>query len=410
MRILILSASTGGGHMKAAKAIKSYILKNSSESTVEIVDTLEYINHMLNKTVSDGYSYIAKKTPAIFGTIYNASNKENKFNDLIVNLNNLFSKKLLTLLNEFKPDAIIATHMFPNEMVSNLKGQGKISIPLICIITDYATHKTWISKNVDAYITANEEMSNSMIESGINKDIIYSYGIPVEPEFYIKNDKDKLLRKLNLNPNKPTILLMAGSFGVTNILEIYDNLSEINYDFQVVVITGKNERLYNTFKKRLHLEHESVTRKVHVKTIDFIKKSIKVHSEKLAGIKLYWHKEKKIKPTNLIFFTNKVFEYMQVADLIITKPGGLTVSEALACNLPMVLFNAIPGQEEENANFLVKNNMAIKIKNSSQIKTTVKDLISNENMLKSMRDSCKAFDKSQGNENILKLIKSLIEQ
>ena len=101
---------------------------------------------------------------------------------------------------------------------------------------------------------------------------------------------------------------------------------------------------------------------------------------------------------------------MQAADLIITKPGGLTVSEALACNLPMVLFNAIPGQEEENANFLVKNNMAIKIKNSSQIKTTVKDLISNENMLKSMRDSCKAFDKSQGNENILKLIKSLIEQ
>ena len=125
MRILILSASTGGGHMKAAKAIKSYILKNSSESTVEIVDTLEYINHMLNKTVSDGYSYIAKKTPAIFGTIYNASNKENKFNDLIVNLNNLFSKKLLTLLNEFKPDAIIATHMFPNEMVSNLKGHRK---------------------------------------------------------------------------------------------------------------------------------------------------------------------------------------------------------------------------------------------------------------------------------------------
>lgn len=411
MRILILSTSTGGGHMKAAEALKTFF-ENKSDVVVEVVDTLEYISTLLNKTITESYLHMAKRLPKMFGVLYSSSNKENKFSDMIILLNKLFSRKLLSLITAFNPDVIITTHMFPTTMVSNLKRKNKINVPLVCIMTDYAPHRTWINSNVDAYIVANSDMTDQMVEMGAPINKIYPFGIPIKPSFYVKQNKNKILKEIGLNPQKTTLLIMAGSFGVTNILDIYNKIVSIDVDFQIIIITGKNKRLYKTFKRRLSKDLSPlVNQKIHVKKSDLIKNSIKIQSQKLEDlIKKIRNQtmESYSKETRLIYFTDEVYSYMQSADLIITKPGGLTVSEAIASKLPMAVFDAIPGQEEENAEFLVKNNMAVKIGKGSNCKNIIEELLKNKNSLFSMKKSCESFDISKSNENIYNLIQELI--
>lgn len=368
MNVLILSASTGAGHMRASNALKSYIAKTEKDINVEVVDVFKYINPLLNKTVCKGYLYLATKTPRFYGKIYASTNKDSKIPSKLTKPIVLFNRKLMRLINYFKPNVIVTTHPFVTEMVSRLKNQEKINIPLVCIMTDYAPHKTWIHKHVDAYIVANDDMPSEMIKLGVPKEIIHSFGIPIDEVFFNQKDKKDLRKNLKLNEELPTILIMAGSFGVKNILDIYNDIIKIPTEFQIIVITGRNEKLYSAFKEIL---------------------------------------PNSSKPTELIFFTHEVDKYMHSSDIIITKPGGLTISEALACNIPMVLFDAIPGQEQENAQFLVNHNMAILLEKDKDCSYVMQNLLDDKARLEFMQNSCKVFDKSESCKNILNLIKKL---
>ncbi|MDR1253873.1 MAG: galactosyldiacylglycerol synthase [Oscillospiraceae bacterium] len=390
MRILILSASTGGGHMSAADAIKSYILKYNQEAVVKIVDTLEYISPLLNKTVSGGYVHIVTKAPKMFGIMYKSANKDGEFLSATTTITNLFSKKLLPLLENFKPDAIVSTHHFATNMISKLKNAKIVKTPLICVMTDYAPHRAWISEHVDAYIVAHEDMLPTMKYMGVQEEKIYPFGIPVNKSFYIKQDGKSVLGEIGLSEEILTILIMAGSFGVKDILEIYCNITKIDLDFQLIIITGKNKKLYEAFEKEIFEGDE-------------ISKSTKF-SDKIKYYKKRVHK----KQTKLIFFTEEVHKYMQISDLIITKPGGLTISEALACDLPMAIFSAYPGQEEENADFLLKNNMAIRLEKGPNCENSIRNLLFDRKKLKAMKTSCASFDKSSSGEQIFSLLERLI--
>ena len=370
MNILILSASPGGGHMRASRAIENYMSEHDESANVKIVDSLLYINPILNKTVTSGYVYLATKTPKIYGKLYELTNKEDRWISFVSRLNYLFANKLLPLIDEFKPDVIITTHPFPTEMVSILKSKELVNIPLVCIMTDYAPHKTWVNQQVDAYIVSNDDMVKEMSNIGIKEEVIYPYGIPIEQVFFEKKDKDLVLDELELNPNLPTILMMAGSFGVTNVFKIYEDIININRDFQVIVITGKNQKLYDEFAKVIN---------------------------------------KSEKQTKLIYFTDEVNKFMQAADIIITKPGGLTITEALASNIPMAIFDAIPGQEEENADFLINHNMAIKLEKGQSCDKLIEELLINKEKLNNMKEACKSFDKNDSSKNICALINELVE-
>lgn len=370
MNILILSASTGGGHMRASRAIESYMNENYKSANVKIIDSLLYINPILNKTVTSGYISLATRTPKIYGKIYELTNKEDRWSSFVSRLNNLFANKLLPLIEEFEPDVIITTHPFPTEMVSILKSKELLNIPLVCIMTDYAPHKTWVNPKVDAYIVSNDDMVNEMIKIGVKEEIIYPYGIPIEKVFFEKKDRDLVLNELELNHNIPTILMMAGSFGVTNVFDIYEDILNINRDFQIIVITGKNKKLYDEF---LNIIAESK------------------------------------KHTKLIYFTDEVNKFMQVSDIIITKPGGLTITEALASNIPMAVFDAIPGQEEENAEFLINHNMAIRLEMGQSCDKVIEELLINKEKLNGMKEACKSFNKNDSSKNICALINELIE-
>lgn len=370
MNILILSASTGGGHMRASRAIEGYMDEYDKDNNVKIVDSILYISKVLNKAITEGYIYLATKTPKIYGKLYELTNKEERWVSFVSRFNYLFAKKLLPLIDEFKPDVIITTHPFPTEMVSILKEKEFINVPLACIMTDYAPHKAWVTKKVDAYIVSNDDMVEEMKRIGVREEVIYPFGIPIEQVFFEHKDRESVLNEMELNPKLPTILMMAGSFGVTNIFKIYEDIINIDMDFQLIVITGKNQKLYDEFDK----------------IVDNSKKR-----------------------TKLIYFTNEVNKFMQAADMIITKPGGLTITEALASNKPMAIFDAIPGQEEENAEFLINHNMAIKIGNNKSCSEIIEELLINKEKLNNMQEACRAFNKSDSSKNICMLINELVE-
>ena len=370
MNILILSASTGGGHMRASKAIEGYMTQKNKDINVKIVDSLLYISPILNKTVTGGYVYLATKTPRLYGKLYDLTNKDHKLANFVTRLNNIFANKLLPLIDDFKPDVIITTHPFPTEMVSRLKSKREINIPLICIMTDYAPHKAWINDKVDAYIVANDDMVAKMASEGVDTKCIYPYGIPVDEVFFEEKEKQLVIEELGLNKNLPTILMMAGSFGVSNVFDVYENIMDIDLDFQIILVTGRNQKLYK-------------------------------HFEEVVG--------NSPKKTKLIYFTDEINKFMQASDIIITKPGGLTVTEALACNIPMAVFDAIPGQEEENAEFLLKHNMAVRIKDGNSCREAIVELLKDGEKLEDMKEACKSFHKNDSTKNIFLLINELIE-
>jgi processive 1,2-diacylglycerol beta-glucosyltransferase len=371
VKILILSAATGGGHLRASHAIEDYILRNSAGNNVTVVDALKSINTVLDKTVCDGYHFLATKTPKVFGQLYKKTNEESVLSSLVTRFSNVFSLKLMPVLEEQKADVIISTHPFATEMISYLKGKGLVKAPLICLMTDYGPHRAWIAPNVDAYIVSTEDMIPEMKEMGVDENKIYPFGIPVGDVFFNSGDKPSLLKKFGMDTDKPTILIMAGSFGVTNIMKIYKRLVQVPTAFQIIVITGKNKKLFEAFTPVI---------------------------------------EDSPKKTKLVFFTNEVENYMHASDLIITKPGGLTVSEALACNIPLAVFDAIPGQEEDNANFLLSHKMAVKLEKGADAGEIINSLIENNKKLEEMRSSCKSFDKSQSSKNIFSLINELCDK
>ncbi len=371
MKILILSAATGGGHLRASHAIEKYIAENSTGNEVVVIDALKSINLVLDKTVCEGYHFLATKTPKVFGQLYRKTNEESILSNLVSRFTSVFSQKLIPLMEEQNPDVIISTHPFVTEMISHLKSKGIVTAPLICLMTDYGPHRAWIADRVDAYVVSTPDMIPEMQEMGVKKEKIYPFGIPVGDVFFSKKEKPELLKKFEMDPDLPTILIMAGSFGVTNIMNIYKELIRLPAEFQIIIITGRNQKLFEAFTPVI---------------------------------------EKSPKKTKLVYFTDEVENYMQASDLLITKPGGLTVSEALACNIPLAVFDAIPGQEEDNANFLLTHNMAVKLEKGVDPGETIHSLLEDSRRLEEMRSSCESFDTSDSNRNIFSLINELSDK
>ena len=368
MKIMLLTAATGGGHLRAANAVEQYIRDNTDFDVIS-VDTLKAVSRFLDKTVCDSYLFMAKKAPALFGRLYKQTNKQTRFSDLVPKLSGLFSNLLFPTIANYQPDVIITTHPFATEMVSDLKEDGLVTAPLICIITDYGVHRAYIAGQVDGYVVASDDMVPELMSFGVEKEKIYPFGIPVHGVFFDREDRGMLLRELNLNPELPTLLFMAGSFGVSNIIKFYRDLDSTDAQMQIIVITGRNQKLYEAFEKEL-----------------------------ASGTRV---------PTRLIYFTDEVEKFMHASDLLVTKPGGLTVSEALACNLPMAVFDAIPGQEEDNANFLKTHDMCVRLNKDSDFAEEISSLLREKQRLQEMRENCEEFDKSQSIPNLLALIRDL---
>lgn len=373
MRILIFTASTGGGHKRAAAALDAKFKQLDPTSEVKVVDALKAIGKVYDKTVCGGYHFMATKIPKVYGVCYKVTDRKTIMYDAVMKSNTAMSNKLLSIINEFSPDVIIMCHPFITTMVSRLRRKGKITAKAISLITDYDAHRTYIVPYIDAYVLAEPQMAEKLInEYGVDESIIYPLGIPIFDRFSQPFDKAEICRREGLDPNLPTVLLMAGSFGVTSVLKFYKNLVLQKKEIQYIVITGRNKRLYS------HLEE--IMEELNAQNC-----------------------------TKLLYFVDNVEDYMHVSDLIVTKPGGLTVTESLACRLPLAIYNAFPGQERDNAEFLVKTGAAIMLDKHNGAEQVCR-LLDNPDKLVEMKKFCKGLSQNDSDEKIYCLAKKLVDE
>ncbi len=371
MRTLIFSISAGDGHKKTSLAIKNHILLNNRTSEVLIVDALKYISPLLDKLIIGSYLKSIKINPKIYKKIYEIiDNSTSKVSFLKKDsiIDKLFALKLKKLIYDFEPDVILATHPIPTKILSTLKLICGLNIPVVSIITDYACHSFWIHKGIDAYITPTNCIVDDIVKRGINSNIVYNLGIPVNPDFLHKYDRASTLETLSLFPNKFTVLIMGGSLGLGKITDIYIELNKILTDIQIIIITGKNQKLYSN----------------------------------LIKLAPSFSKE-----TRILQYTKEINKYMQACDLLLTKPGGITITEAMISSIPLVLFSPIPGQEEKNVDFLTKNSLAIHLEDIKNCSDTLVDLINYPTTLNKIKQNYYKYINPNSGKDIYNLLCNL---
>ncbi len=371
MKVLIFYASYGGGHLNAAKSINECIKNNYKNIDTELIDCIKYVNKTVDKITTSAYREMAKKAPWVWGTIYSNSQK-GALAHLSSRSNKVMAIKLLKLLREKKPDLIISTHPFSSQMCSYLKRKEKISCKIATIMTDFAPHDQWLVGNdfTDYFFVAHDKMKNYLISKAIPENKIHVTGIPISNRFLKTYDKKEILKEFSLSEKRKTVLFFGGGefgLGKSKTLQIFENFVNSNENIQIITISGKNQKMKLGFEK--------IVQKYNAK--DFVR---------------------------ILGFTNKVPELMHISDLVVTKPGGLTTSESLASHLPMLVINPIPGQEEENANFLESKNIAVWLKKSDDANKIIKNLLSDSNKLKNMKENTYILAKPNSTETICNIL------
>ena len=372
-KILIFYASYGGGHLSAANSIKDYLSNHYKNIDVELIDCMKYINKPIEKITTTAYNEMAKKAPWAWGKIYSDSQK-GPLAHITTRSNQVFAIKLLRLLREKKPNLIISTHPFGSQMCSYLKRKGKITSKIATILTDFAPHDQWLvgSDYTDYFFVAHNKMKEYLISKNIPENKIFATGIPISNKFLETFNTSKILNSLGLKENLKTVLFFAGGkfgLGKSRTLEIFNTLVNDFNNIQVIAISGKNKKMYEEFNQIVKIANKT----------NFIK---------------------------IFEFVNNVPELMAVSDVVITKPGGLTTTESLVSGLPMIIINPIPGQEEENAQFLEHSNVGIWLKKQMNITKTISNFLSDNKKLKQMKENTKKISNRNSTKDICTILEA----
>ncbi len=371
-KALIFYACYGGGHISAANSIKECIEAYYPDIEPITVDFMDYLNKAIDKLTTTAYEEMAKKVPSLWGTVYMKSEK-GPLARLSIDSNKLLALKLHFLIKKYKPDYIISTHPFSSQMCAYLKKKNKLPrVKLATIMTDFASHDQWLVgyKYINYFFVAHNSMKKSLEKKGISKNKIFATGIPLSNRFFLDYDRDALFKDFKLNNNKFTILFFAGGrFGLAkkSTYKILEDIARYMDNIQVVAIAGKNKKMYHSFNEIV----TKYNRKDDIKVLEF---------------------------------TDKVPELMHISDIVISKPGGLTTSECLACGLPMIVINPIPGQEEQNAQFLVNSNLAFWIKDDDNPLGVIFKVVNNKDVLNNLRNNASKFAKRNSTKEICKIL------
>lgn len=360
MKVLILYAKVGNGHLKAAESFKEALEKIDKNIEIDYEDGLEYSSQLTNKLIVKGYASLAKNAPKVFGSMYYSSNKQelNTIGEINKTVNKALTIRLKKMLREKNPDVIVSTHPFVSHMCAYLKRKKKTDAKIVSIITDYGLHNMWLEENeyIDRIMVATNEMKlDAITKYNVPTEKIMVSGIPISERFTYKYDKTDILEELKLRNGITTLLFFAGGgLGLGKSEKIFKELVAANYNFQMVVVTGKNEKQKKVF-------------------------------EKIASTAN--------KPIAVLGYTNKVPELMNASDFVITKPGGLTSTECLAMCKPMIIINPIPGQEEQNSIYFTNNGTALRTYKGEPLEHVLDIAINNKLRVEQMIEMCKVIGK-----------------
>ena len=370
-KVLIFYASFGGGHLSAANSIKQYIEEHYTDYEIKLVDCMLYVNKPINKITTTAYKEMAKKMPWAWGEIYNHA-QSGPIAKISSTANNMLAKKLLNLLKEFEPDTIISTHPFSSQMISYLKRKGLVNCNLSTVMTDFSPHDQWLvgHEYVNFFFVSNQKLKDYLISYGIDENKVFATGIPLSNRFLMHYNEYDIKKEFNLDFDKRVILFFAGGefgLGREKTIKILSSFIDYATNYQIIAIAGKNEKIKEEF-------------------------------ENLVASK---NAQDKVK---VLPYTNKVPELMSISDLVVTKPGGLTTTESLASGLPIIAINPIPGQEEENAEFLENSGVAIWIKKKEDYDSIIKEILNNPQKLHEMKVNTKLLAKKHSTRDICEII------
>ncbi len=364
MKVLLLSVPAGGGHYQTAMAIKEYLCQNKN-TECEIVDVPSGTDKLSGEFISKGYVFTATHLSAGYRMVYNLSDKRKRHNASIAAyiLDSVCGKFLTEYIDSYKPDVIISTHPFATVVVNLQAKKHKINAKLISIVTDLTIHPMWEQTTSDYVVVASERLLKPA-EKKLGKDaVVLPLGIPIKSEFSQKIPKQDAREKMGIK-DKFTVLVMMGSFGYANAAaSIVNDLDMAKEDFQIVVVCGNNAKL----------------------------------KERLSAVKTN-------KDIKILGFYDDISTLMDACDCIITKPGGLSTSEALAKNLPMILTNPVPGHEDKNLKFLTEANAALALNKNFSAKDAVSKLISSPEALQKLIDNSKKLAKPNATRELAELV------
>jgi processive 1,2-diacylglycerol beta-glucosyltransferase len=327
-RILVLSASVGAGHLRAAQAVELAIKELAPDALVQNLDVLEFTSATFRRLYAKSYLDLVNRAPHVLGYFYDLMDREPSPQRKLDRLQHLVERvnlrKFLRFLREGRWDVFVNTHFLPAGLIAALRTSAELSTPQLTVTTDFETHRLWVNQPCDQYFTATEEGAVNLSQWGVPAADITVTGIPIHPAFSRPGDQRECRAKHGLSGDRPVILQLAGGFGVGPIEDLFDAVLSVETPLELVVVTGRNEVLEERLRQRTPPSRHSV---------------------------------------HVLGFTTEIHELMSAADLVMTKPGGLTTSEALACGAAIVVVNPIPGQESRNSDFLLENGAAIKVNN-----------------------------------------------
>jgi processive 1,2-diacylglycerol beta-glucosyltransferase len=348
-RILILSSRFGEGHYQAGEALVQKInVQAPAKAAVSHLDFGSFFYRKTDYLMRAAYLNMVTKTPEIWRLIYDKT-IDSTLGGWWKFVYGMGSGDLLNHIREFAYDLVVCTHFIPAGILAEYKRKGQLDVPLVTVITDYLVHGVWIYPEVDLYMVGCREAVARLQKAGIKKDKILLTGIPVRAGFFSKLSKEESRQQLGLQEDKKTVLVMGGSSGLGGKeFEILDSLLSLakHRPVQLLFVCGSNQELYLQLKNRIERDTCIEAR--------------------------------------VFGYVHNIPQLMAASDLLITKGGALTISEALTIGLPVVMYKPIPGHENGNAAFVVKSNAGLKVTSPQELGSLVKELLTNESKLEEM--------------------------
>ncbi|NMO95691.1 MGDG synthase family glycosyltransferase [Paenibacillus lemnae] len=315
-RVLLFSEGFGTGHTQAAYALSEGLKRKNPHIQCRVIELGNFLNPTVGPLILSAYRKTVSVRPRLVGMLYRSQYKRslNKLTRLA--LHRIFYAQAAQVIQQLKPDLIICTHPFPNAVVSRLKRQG-LNVPLFTLITDYDAHGTWVNPEVDEYLVSTAQVKKLLMRRDISPEYIHVTGIPVHPKFWDQENQDLLRSELQLK-NMPTILIMGGGWGLVFNKDLLGRLASRADEIQLVFCMGQNEKLVADMKDNPLFRHPHI---------------------------------------HIFGYRKDIHKLMGASDLLITKPGGMTCTEGAAKGIPMLFYEPIPGQEEENCHFFVSEGL-----------------------------------------------------
>jgi len=371
-KVLVLSASAGAGHIRAAEAIERALVEMNAAEEILHVDTLQYTNKIFRNLYSKAYIDMVNKMPEMLGWLYDHLDQPWKNERRRLALDRLNTRPFVKMLKQYQPDVVICTHFLPAEIISWLKAKERVACRQAIVVTDFDVHAMWLCHHYEQYFVALEETRVHMEKLGIPPDKITVSGIPIDPVFSVRKDKRAMRDKHGLLQDRTTLLVSAGGFGVGSIEHLIESLLELRHPAQIVAVCGRNEEL----RTRLSALASGGPR-----------------AERVA--------------LKVIGYTKEMDELMSASDILLGKPGGLTTSEALAKELVFVVVNPIPGQEERNSDHLLEEGVAIRCNNLPTLAYKIDGLLDDPSRFASMRAQARRLARPRAAQNVVTKLLSL---